>query len=653
MAEYNITGPDGRKFKITGDSPPTEEELEQIFSRMPPAGSQPPSSVSAPMAEDSAFARAQNAPAKVDFPTFALSTPAGKFVENVADLPLGAAQFVSEGLGSDKMTGFMRNRQERIDRGSEAVRSVRPEGAAGVIEEGIDLTARAGGVILPAIASGSFVKQGVNTADKIAKGIGLGAFFGATAPATGEDYEAQKKGQILAGATLGGVIPAAGGIIRNGYQAAKNIVGSITKGGRAGATGRMVGETTDDVDKLIVELRKAPDGATAGQAAAATGNTRLAAMAKALEQRAPDDFAKISVEQATKRIAAIRTISGGSARIPLDDTIAGLKQARQSITAPIYAEAEKATGNIDVSSVIPVISRIIKADPNNSALTSIVNTIKGQLVKTAPRTGRVSISRTQNAPQQRLATTPTELISTSREIGRIISDLDPKTGKPLPEKIVRSLLQIKTQLDEEIGSVVPAFKRANSEWSRLSNLVNRAEIGQRLERILTAPLAGDESSLIAQRAGQFVTALGDEKALVSKVTGYKRNKGLTGLFGEEGVAKLESIVSELQNNAEFSRLAVAGRQGAKKIEGELDVRSPIKILDRVAVIFNAILSETGNVRKELTLNEAAKIFRSGTDLADILEKASPRELTAFRRLIDAIPSEQINRTAPAAAATRE
>ncbi len=35
MPTFNVTAPDGRSFKLTGDSPPTEEELEDIFSKIP------------------------------------------------------------------------------------------------------------------------------------------------------------------------------------------------------------------------------------------------------------------------------------------------------------------------------------------------------------------------------------------------------------------------------------------------------------------------------------------------------------------------------------------------------------------------------------------------------------------------------------------
>lgn len=36
MPTYRITSPDGRKFKLTGDSPPTEQEIEEAYAKLPP-----------------------------------------------------------------------------------------------------------------------------------------------------------------------------------------------------------------------------------------------------------------------------------------------------------------------------------------------------------------------------------------------------------------------------------------------------------------------------------------------------------------------------------------------------------------------------------------------------------------------------------------
>ena len=46
MPTYRVTGPDGRTLRLTGDSPPTERDLEDIWSALekqapPPADTEP------------------------------------------------------------------------------------------------------------------------------------------------------------------------------------------------------------------------------------------------------------------------------------------------------------------------------------------------------------------------------------------------------------------------------------------------------------------------------------------------------------------------------------------------------------------------------------------------------------------------------------
>lgn len=48
MPTYRVTAPDGRTVRLTGDSPPTEQELEEIFATLPAAAAQP----AAPSAAD-------------------------------------------------------------------------------------------------------------------------------------------------------------------------------------------------------------------------------------------------------------------------------------------------------------------------------------------------------------------------------------------------------------------------------------------------------------------------------------------------------------------------------------------------------------------------------------------------------------------------
>lgn len=53
MPTYSVTDPDsGRKVNLTGDSPPTEQELEEIFASLPPAGAAVPLPAATPQYQD-------------------------------------------------------------------------------------------------------------------------------------------------------------------------------------------------------------------------------------------------------------------------------------------------------------------------------------------------------------------------------------------------------------------------------------------------------------------------------------------------------------------------------------------------------------------------------------------------------------------------
>jgi len=235
MPDYNITGPSGKKFKITGDSPPTEDELESIFSSMTPvAQSAQARPVDSGMGADNSIARAQATKdaGVVDFGTFFLSTPAGKFIEGAADLPLGAAQFISESLGSTKVTEFLRERKQRQDRGQAAVDSVAPKGGvAGGAEKFLDVIANPAGNILLGGAATKGIALASTMLGKVAQGAGLGALFGAATPATSDDIASEKSQQIAVGSLVGGAVPGAIAAAKGVFNVGKNLLSTIMPGG--------------------------------------------------------------------------------------------------------------------------------------------------------------------------------------------------------------------------------------------------------------------------------------------------------------------------------------------------------------------------------------------------------------------------------------
>ena len=557
---------------------------------------------------------------KVNFAEFALATPAGRFIEGAADLPLGAAQFISESLGVEGMNEFMRRREERIQRGREAVGS-----------EGFDLP-RLLGNVGTGIAAVSGVAPATTFTGRTAQGAGLGSVFGAATPATSEDPDTEKARQITTGTVFGGAFPAAGEavrrtlgpVFRKAGDVVTNVADTFLPGGLDRSARRLV-QSTGNTDDLVQSLRTG-EGTTA-QRTTGANNTRFSALARGVERRRPDTAALVERAQNQARVALLREAGGGQ---NLDDVITTATQSRRQITQPLYNAANESTAVVNVKRTADLIDNLIKNDPNNQRLVPVLQTVKTTLAENTPRS----------------------LISASQNIGRIMREKGPN-GQPINEAIVRQLITVKRSLDNQIAKVVPEFKEANRLFSELSVPIEKAQIAQRLERALTSPLSGSADSVIRQRGSVFSNALRDERMLVRQATGFKRGKRLDQIFDEEELGKILSVSEQVKNDAELLRLASFGREEMRRMVGDLEGKTLPNPLERTIMVINGIIKRGGVARREGTLNRAAEIFEDPLKLAELLEKASPAEVIRLKSGLGDIPAGTFARTVPAITAARE
>lgn len=566
------------------------------------------------MPEGSSLERAMNQKPVVDFGTFVMATPAFQFIEGAADLPLGAAQFVSESLGSDKVTNFLRKREERIQRGREAVDA-----------DALNTAARVAGNVGTALAATAGIPVSASFTGKVAQGAGIGAVAGAATPATSDDIEQEKQGQIATGAALGGLVPAGleigKGIIRTG----RNLIRPFLPKGVDATVRQAVGETTDDIPRTVQALRSAKPGETAGQATAKTGNTRLAAFEQAGAKAQPDDFARIQSQQNASRLQRLRAAGGASEGQTLDDAIEAARVARQRATNPLYESAKRSGSQVNLDRTKTLVNRIIESDPKNKKIVSALNDVRDSIDDT---------------------TSPREAISAWRNIQNLIDEKGP-TGQKVNESIVRQLATVRRSLESEIGRSVPEFRKANQLYKELSKPFDRARVAKVLEDKLTSTLSGSDESVLAQKAASFSGALDDERKLIAQATGFKRGSGLDKFFDEDEITVLGNISNELKNNAEFNRLAQMGRPGAKSILGTLGPEPVANPLNRVIMIVNALIRKAGTVKQEETIKRIGEIFQNPNQLADLLEGSTPREISLIKSALSKVPVDQLARTAPA------
>jgi hypothetical protein len=116
MPTYRVTTPDGQKLDLTADSPPTEQELEEVFaSQSPKASALPP-------------------------PTDLSKLPSDEAIENLVRGPQSGHPLARFGEGVQQQLGkFALGARQSIDKAIANVGQPRPSGSIGSMLEGVGL----------------------------------------------------------------------------------------------------------------------------------------------------------------------------------------------------------------------------------------------------------------------------------------------------------------------------------------------------------------------------------------------------------------------------------------------------------------------------------------------------------------------------------
>ena len=271
MPTYRVTAPDGRKIKLTGDSPPTEAELEQIFAGLP---EKPP----AQAATDSGMAQAMAG----------AEERAGE--HGVGGAVLGAAKEL--GGAPLKLIDY--------------IPLIAAARKMGILPEGFDAAmAKAHESLRP---RGSTEQTGATTA-KVVKGAGevaAGLMSGAPALSLARGAEAA----VPATEAVATAAPGVSSVVKSGIQGAAEMLGqkigefSGVPGGRwlGGAIARRLAASANAGSKVATEAAPAASKIAAAEASAAQMSRMTAeGAAKATRQTAVTQFAK-QVAQSNPKI---------------------------------------------------------------------------------------------------------------------------------------------------------------------------------------------------------------------------------------------------------------------------------------------------------------------------------------------------------------
>ena len=97
----------------------------------------------------------------------------------------------------------------------------------------------------------------------------------------------------------------------------------------------------------------------------------------------------------------------------------------------------------------------------------------------------------------------------------------------------------------------PDYEAARKAFAKASEGINVMQVGQQLEKSLTAPLAA------AERPGPFATAMREAPSTLKKATGTPRFKNLEQAVGAENAAAAEAVLADLSRAAQHEKLAPA------------------------------------------------------------------------------------------------
>ena len=582
MPEYLVTDPKtGKKVRLTGDSAPTDAELEQIFASIPQERQQ----VQGRFAEGTPYLER----VKQSF----LGTPEVGAAYGVVKPVIGA--FQAGAMAGEALTG-----QEGEGRISSRI--------AGGLQRFEQAREQAGGGVLP-VAAGQ-VATGAGLTSKLApaanwlmralQGAGIGAGVGALEPVTnpGESIGAKKAAQVGTGAVVGAGTSLLGSALRTGYE-------RLFRGGQEIAAGRVANQAAGDRQPAVVQALQANQNplsqGTAGQVAAPAGSAEFSALQRQAANVRPSEYEAIRRTQDSARLGAVQSV-GGTA-----DDLNTARTARSAAAAPLYRAAEQADNAVDTTKTVNLIDGILSKRSNEAAFAPL-NQVKE------------TINRSSSAP---------DLISASRNIQNLMAQKGP-SGAPVNDAIVRELRVVKRSLDQQIAKAVKEYGQAQKVFADLSKPIDRMKVGQYIEEKLV-PSLNDAGASAPQRAQVFATAMRDMNESVSRATGFKRSGGIETLLTPDEMASIRSVAADLGRDADYQALSRAGSRRANDMVRDMFSESAPNALSRPLMIINAILRRTGAGASERTLDIISQKMQDPVAMAQIMEKATVAERKTIER----------------------
>lgn len=597
MPTYVVTDSrTGVKLRLTGDSPPTDQELEQIFAQHAPAQTKyDPTEGMSGMEKFAAgyggvipkmLTGLKQGATEITNAAQGLPTAAGMIpgVGGAIDLIKGGGKLLGV---DDQMVARQRaavDEQKRLDK---------PLLETGAGKAG-DITGNIAAAIPTAFIPGGNTYTGAGL---------LGGFFGAEQPVGTND---SRTTNAAVGAGTGVAVQGIGRLLGAGYQAGKAYLAPLFKKGQEDIVARTLERFSANPQALLAGGEESAIPGVQRTLAETTLDPGIAGLQLAVKNSDPIAKSQLLAQELKNqgvRLSALNDI----AQTPAAREAAVL--ARKQATTPLYNQVAQSGAEANPSRVVNLIDRMTEANPANKALTKPLSEIRESLFQEYPaeqrgadawkhlndainakalpqrewnalvaarkvmdRVRKGSIDATEALAQlQSLkgATTATNdslnfvrsqmktpdyvLMQEPRQLKSAMDNIKAMLGNQDNAFVKRELTTIKNALGHQISKVEPAYGQAERTFAEMSGPINQMDVGRQLYEKLVPALTENSEIPTRVTAQQYANALRNAEQTVKSATGM--NRSIEKIMSPEQMTTLKNIASDLARKASADDLA--------------------------------------------------------------------------------------------------
>lgn len=477
----------------------------------------------------------------------------------------------------------------------------------GIVDVGSFLAKAVAGDVLVSPEAPSYRSKDVDILAGQAKGL-----FPATPSGPGEAVAGalgEVAGSYIAPSIPGAVVKTAGRAVTPVVRTARNFIDPMLPGGSERAVGRtllkLAGEKRPQVIAALGEPSTIVPGSvpTAAEAAAKAGSAEFSGAQRVIEKGAPTPYSDIASAQEGARQGAIQAF--GKTPQQLEKAIADrAKEAKD-----LY---EKASNQVLIMD--DKLKSLLETDSMKKAMKR-VESIETEVGKARPSPeGTMSVGKLHY-----LKMAMDDFLKDPDKFG--IAGLETAAYQGTRKALV-----------EWITTRSPDYEKARLAFTEASKPINVMQVGQQLEKSLTAPLATSE------RPGPFATAMREAPKTIEKATKSPRFTNLEQAVGKENTAAAEAVLADLARAGMHDKLASAGASKASElIKGAVPQVPPSGMFSPIYSVFRTVFNRFAGKLTDNELDVLSKVMQTPKETLKLMNAAAAREALTLSMIRAKVP----------------